>query len=344
MYITFPDSSRKRIPSFLEQRSTCNAISPDAAFSPGGKFQWHNSGARLSAFAIACSSISRLGYTCRHAFPLVCTLSHLEDRVSISDRKSGHPNWSFAVGGQPASPPSPLLRPSRRGRSSIRNARRIRKKTAAFFIRDPVQSRAASSTRLRRRLISRNAECVIMHTQRTTKRRRYLARALGSVLSWWRAARNGGWLSIGPRCTQPRARAIGLISRYTGAWRNLTWAAACSAHLRAACGGTRASVSFSAKSFWELSRKTLSNPRTRISSIPLGESPLCDRWSSKNRLRQTTLKFFVKCSVDFFSLGKIYHGWFHLFLFTSANYVFTVTYSCPHAVYYCLVIYWRAKE
>lgn len=21
------------------------------------------------------------------------------------------------------------------------------------------------------------------------------------VLSWWRAARNGGWLSIGPRCT-----------------------------------------------------------------------------------------------------------------------------------------------
>jgi len=63
-----------------------------------------------------------------------------------------------------------------------------------------------------------------MRKRRMTERGRpYLTRALGVLSS--RVCHAKWWVALYRTPVYQAARAIGLISRYTGAWRNLTWAA-----------------------------------------------------------------------------------------------------------------------
>lgn len=118
------------------------------------------------------------------------------DRVFISERKSASSKTDF--------------RDSFAPNSSCTAERKRKKKKKALSLSDPIHA-GLYRLQLSRWLISRNVECVIMHTQRTTKCRRYLACALGFILV---ACRAKWWVAL-YRAPVYQPRAIGLISRYT---------------------------------------------------------------------------------------------------------------------------------
>lgn len=186
----------------------CNRGFTNAAISPGSKSATQFKDTFL-AFAIAWAR-SSIVYTCATMRLSPCTFSHFEIASS------------FSTGSQPprgqtsATVSLRILHVTRTIESRRKKKKEKKKKT--LLLGGPIYG-VLYRLQLSRWLISRNAECVIMHTQRTTKRRRYLACALGFIL----AACYAKWWVALYRAPVYQPQAIGLISRYTGAWRNLTW-------------------------------------------------------------------------------------------------------------------------